>query len=148
MKGVVGAAHRLKSPVLRNTAPQSRSEQEVAGDRDTLSLIHESRGHMPFSEGTVLQLHGILYRYMPQPGGNWKATNNDTIERYPDDSLRIQFQPVVAHLTLMAMTDMLARYRTGLEQRLAGRWCWSCLSSLTCSATIRSRMATDAWRDC
>lgn len=24
---------------------------------------------MPFSEGTVLQLHGILYRYMPQPGG-------------------------------------------------------------------------------
>jgi Fic family protein len=82
LEGVVVAAHRLKSLVLKNAAPQSRSEQEVAGYRDALSLIHESGGQMPFSEGTVLQLHGILYRYLPQPGGHWKATNNDIIARY------------------------------------------------------------------
>lgn len=119
LEGVVVAAHRLKSLVLRNATPQSWSEQEVAGYRDALGLIHESGEQMPFSEGTVLQLHGILYRYMPQPGGHWKATNNDIIERHPDGSSRIRFRPVAAHLTPMAMADTTARYRTALDRHLA-----------------------------
>jgi Fic family protein len=120
LEGVVVAARRLKSLVLKNATPQSRSEQEVAGYRDALGMIHESGEQMPFSEGTVLQLHGTLYRYMPQPGGHWKATNNnDIIERHPDGSSRIRFRPVAAHLTPMAMTDLIARYRTALDQHLA-----------------------------
>lgn len=119
LEGVVVAAHRLKSLVLRNASPQSRSEQEVAGYRDALGLIHESGERMPFSEGTVLQLHGMLYRYMPQPGGHWKATNNDIIERHPDGGLRIRFRPVAAHLTPIAMADLIARYRSALDQHLA-----------------------------
>ena len=119
LEGVVVAAHRLKSLVLKNATPQSRSEQELAGYRDALGLIHESGDQMPFSEGTMLQLHGMLYRYMPQPGGDWKATNNDIIERHPDGSSRIRFRPVAAHLTPMAMADLISRYRTALDQHLA-----------------------------
>ena len=119
LEGVVVPIHRLKSLVLKNAAPTSRSEQEVAGYRDALNLIHESRDQMPFSEGIVQQLHGILYRYMPQPGGNWKATNNDIVERHPDGSTRIRFRPVPAHLTPLAMTNMIAHYRTALDQHLA-----------------------------
>lgn len=119
LEGVVVAAARLKSLVLKNAEPKSRSEQEVAGYRDALGLIHESGDQMPFSEGTVLQLHGILYRYMPQAGGHWKAANNDIIERHPDGSSRIRFHPVAAHLTPMAMTDLVSRYRAALDQHLA-----------------------------
>lgn len=119
LEGVVVAPHRLKSLVLKNATPQSRSEQEVAGYRDALGLIHENGEHMPFSESTVLQLHSLLYRYMPQPGGHWKATNNDIVERHPDGSTRIRFRPVAAHLTPMAMADLVTRYRTALEQHLA-----------------------------
>ncbi len=119
LEGVVVAPARLKSLVLRNAAPKSRSEQEVAGYRDALGLIHDSGVHMPFSEGTVLQLHGLLYRYMPQPGGYWKATNNDIVERHPDGTSRIRFRPVAAHLTPMAMTELVARYRTALDRQLA-----------------------------
>ena len=119
LEGVVVGAHRLKSLVLKNAVPQSRSEQEIAGYRDALSLIHESSKQMPFSEGSILQLHSILYRYMPQPGGHWKATNNDIIERHPDGSSRIRFRPVAAHLTPMAMVDLITRYRTALDQHLA-----------------------------
>ena len=119
LEGVVVAAHRLKSLVLKNATPQSRSEQEVAGYRDPLCLIHESAEQMPFSEGTALQLHGILYRYMPQPGGRWKATNNDITLRHPDGSSRIRFRPVAAHLAPMMMADMIARYDTALDQHLA-----------------------------
>jgi Fic family protein len=119
LEGVVVAANRLKSLALKNATPKSRSEQEVAGYRDALALIHEGREQIPFSEGTVRQLHGILYRYMPQPGGQWKATNNDIIERHPDGTSRIRFRPVAAHLTPMVMTDTIARYRTALDQHLA-----------------------------
>jgi hypothetical protein len=38
---------------------------------------------MQVSEGTVLQLVGMLHRYMPQPGDHWKARNNDIAERNP-----------------------------------------------------------------
>ncbi|MRT01416.1 cell filamentation protein Fic [Ralstonia pickettii] len=119
LEGVVVAAHRLKSLVLKSATPQSRSEQEVAGYRDALNLIHESGEQMPFSEGTVLQLHGMLYRYTPQLGGHWKATNNDIVERQPDGSSRIGSRPVAAHLTPIAMADLIARYLLALDQHLA-----------------------------
>ncbi len=119
LEGVVVAPSRLKSLVLKNAAPKSRSEQEVAGYRDALALIHESGPQIPFSEGTVLQVHGMLYRYMPQSGGHWKATNNDIVERHPDGTSRIRFRPVAAHLTPMAMADLVARYRIALDQHLA-----------------------------
>lgn len=123
LEGVVVAPSRLKSLVLKNAAPRNRSEQEVAGYRDALALIHESAAHMPFSQSVVLQLHGMLYRYMPEfgkyAGGRWKATNNDIVERHPDGGTRVRFRPVAAHLTPMAMHDLGTRYGEALDQHLA-----------------------------
>lgn len=119
LEGVVVAPNRLKSLVLKNATPKSRSEQEVAGYRDALGLIHESAEQMPFTEGTILQLHGMMYRYMSQPGGRWKAVNNDIVERHPDGSSRIRFRPVEAHLTPMAMVDLVGRYRLALDTHQA-----------------------------
>jgi Fic family protein len=119
LEGVVVAPSRLKSLVIRNAMPKSRSEQEVAGYRDALALIHESARDMPFKDSIVLQLHSMLYRYMPQPGGRWKATNNDIVERHPDGSTRLRFQPVAAHLAPMAMEQLTQRYAVALDQHLA-----------------------------
>lgn len=119
LEGVVVSRTRLKSLMVKNAPPQSRSEQEIAGYRDALSLIHEACDAMPVSEGTVRQLHTILYRYLPQEGGNWKSTNNDIVERHPDGSLRVRFSPTAAHLTPMAMSDLLQRYHNANEQNLA-----------------------------
>lgn len=118
LEGVVVAPSRLKSLVIRNSAPKSRSEQEIAGYRDALALIHESAAHMRFSEGVVLQLHTLLYRYMPQDGGRWKSTNNDIIETHPDGTSRVRFQPVAAHLTPVAMSDLARNHATALDQDL------------------------------
>ena len=119
LEGVVVPKDRLKSLVIKNATPKSRSEQEVAGYRDALALIHESAEHMHFAENVILQLHSILYRYMPQPGGHWKATNNDIVEKHLDGSVRVRFRPVAAHLTPMAMADMVARYDVAASQHLA-----------------------------
>ncbi|MBP3362434.1 Fic family protein [Pseudomonas fragi] len=119
LEGVIVSPSRLKSLMIKNAQPKSRSEQEVAGYRDALSLIHEACDAMPFSEGTVRQLHTILYRYLPQEGGSWKSTNNDIIERHPDGSLRVRFTPTPAHLTPMAMSDLLSCYYSANQQKLA-----------------------------
>ena len=119
LEGVVVPKDRLRSLVVKNATPKSRSEQEVAGYRDVLALIHESADHMPFSEGVVRQLHTMLYRYMPQAGGQWKATNNDIVEKHPDGTVRVRFRPVPAHLTSMAMADLVEMYRAANDRHLA-----------------------------
>ncbi len=119
LEGVVVPKDRLKSLVTKNASPQNRSEQEVAGYRDTLALIHESARNMPFSEGVVRQLHTMLCRYMPQPGGRWKATDNDIVEKHPDGTVRVRFRPVPAHRTPMAMADLVSRYQAANDQHLA-----------------------------
>jgi Fic family protein len=119
LEGVVVAKDRLKSLIIKNAAPKSRSEQEVAGYRDALALIHESAKHMPFTESVILQMHTMLYRYMPQPGGYWKSTNNDIVEKHPDGSVRVRFQPVAAYMTPIAMRELVAGYGTAAFQHLA-----------------------------
>jgi Fic family protein len=119
LEGVTVAPARLKSLMSKNADPKSRSEQEIAGYRDALSLIHESADGMPFSEGVLRQLHSLLYRYLPQDGGEWKAMNNDIIERHADGSSRIRFQPIPAHMTPVAVTETLAYYHRALALNLA-----------------------------
>jgi len=118
LEGVVVAPARLKSLVIRDATPKNRSEQEIAGYRDALARIHASAAHMAFSENVALQLHAMLYRYLPQTGGRWKAANNDIIERHPDGTSRLRFAPVAAHLTPMAMTDLTQRYAAARDQHL------------------------------
>jgi hypothetical protein len=54
-------------------APRDRSEQEISGYRDALRLIHESHADMPFTTNVMLQLHSMLFRYLPgERGAKWK----------------------------------------------------------------------------
>ncbi len=119
LEGVVVAKDRLKSLVIKNATPKNRSEQEIAGYRDALALIDESAEHMAFSENMVMQLHAMLYRYVPQLGGHWEATNKDIVEKQPDGSIRVCFHPIAAHLTPMVMGDLVSGYATADTGHLA-----------------------------
>ncbi len=50
---------------------------------------------------------------------HWKATNNDIIERHIDGSSRVRFRPVAAHLTPIAVADMVTQYRRAVDQNSA-----------------------------
>lgn len=118
LEGVTVAANRLKAIVLKNTQPKDRSEQEVAGYRDALALIHESARDMAFTPNVMLQLHSMMYRYMPNPGGRWKQTDNDIIERHPDGSQRVRFRPTPAHLTPEAVESLGRNYREAVDRSI------------------------------
>ena len=115
LEGITVSASRLKPLVLKNQAPKDRSEQELAGYRDALALIHESGPDMPFSANVILQIHSLMYRFMPRPGGSWKQTDNDIVERHPDGSTRVRFRPTPAHLTPMQVDALVQRYREAAE---------------------------------
>lgn len=94
IEGVVAPHPRIEALVLNNATPRDRSEQEIAGYRDALNLIHESGREMTFSVNVMLQLHTLLYRYHPGPGGRWKVVPNEIIERGADGKvLRVRFVP-------------------------------------------------------
>lgn len=118
IEGVTAAPGRLVEIVVRNAIPRDRSEQEIAGYRDALRLIHESHAGMPFTPDIVLQLHQMLYRYEPGAGGRWKMTDNEIIERDPSgDLVKVRFRPTPAVATPQAMSALSDVYRAAVKER-------------------------------
>jgi Fic family protein len=118
LEGVVAPPERLREVVLRDAAPADRSEQEIAGYRDALAVIHESAEHMPVSLNVIQQLHEMLYRYQPGSGGRWKATQNDIVERPADGSIaRVRFRPVSPVATPGAMQDLISHWENAVDQQ-------------------------------
>ena len=116
IEGVVAPAGRLRDLVLHATTPRDRSEQEIAGYRDVLQLIHESHADMPVTANIVRQLHQRLFAYHPSGGGEWKSTDNDIVERDKDGTiLRVRFRPVAAHLTAEAMRQTEQLYAADVQ---------------------------------
>lgn len=111
IEGVVAAPGRVEAIVLKAAAPRDRSEQEIAGYRDALQLIHESHAHMAFTTNVVLQLHAMLFRYLPSEGGVWKATDNEIVERDVQGHVtRVRFTPVSAVGVPPAMQALAGAY--------------------------------------
>ena len=54
----------LSPGVTDRPVPFHRSEQEIAGYRDVLGLIHANQTNIPFEPRYVEQPHGNLYRYV------------------------------------------------------------------------------------
>lgn len=117
LEGVTAPHERVEALVLRPAAPANRSEQEIAGYRDALNLIHEAASNMAFSVNVILQLHTMLYRFLPGGGGRWKMTQNDIVERNPDGSVRrIRFTPVAPVATGPAMDALVAEYARAVDE--------------------------------
>ena len=61
IEGIVTTNTRIKQLVAEKTTPRNRNEQEIAGYRDVLAIIHESFDAIMISQNYILQLHKILY---------------------------------------------------------------------------------------
>ncbi len=111
LEGVSVGDERARNIVLMSAKPRGRSEQEVAGYRDALALIHESARDLPFTTDVIRRLHTTICRYLPEGGGDWKKEDNVILERRPDGTTRIRFKPVPAAMTSNAMGKLVERYK-------------------------------------
>ena len=111
LEGITAPRKRVEAIVKESSTPENRSEQEIAGYRDALALIHESAVHMTLSINVILQLHSMIYRYLPTEGGRWKMADNQIVERNADGSVRrVRFEPVSAFDTPGSMDRLVENY--------------------------------------
>ena len=67
IEGIVTTNTRIRQLVEEKTTPRNRDEQEIAGYRDVLNVIHESFDAIPITKNYILQLHKMLYSHMNNP---------------------------------------------------------------------------------
>lgn len=78
IEGIRTTNTRLKQLVAERTTPKNRDEEEIAGYRDALNVIHESFEYIPLTGNYILQLHQILYSHNTKKpiGGKFKNVQN------------------------------------------------------------------------
>ena len=107
IEGIVTTNTRIRQIVEDKTTPKNRDEQEIAGYRDVLNIIHESFDAIPITPNYILQLHKILYSHMNNPAaGRTKSVQNYISATYPDGSTRTLFTPLDPFETPTALENI------------------------------------------
>ena len=111
IEGIVTTNTRIRQLVEEKTAPRNRDEQEIAGYRDVLNLIHENFDAIPITQNYILQLHKILYSHMNNPmAGRTKSVQNYISATYPDGHVETLFTPLAPYETPEALDRICEEY--------------------------------------
>ena len=111
IEGIITTSTRIKQLVENKTTPKNRDEQEIAGYRDALNIIHENFDAIPISQNYILQLHKILYSHMNNPmGGRTKSVQNYIGASYPDGHVETLFTPLSPFETPEALEKICEEY--------------------------------------
>lgn len=111
IEGIVTTNTRIRQLVEEKTTPRNRDEQEIAGYRDALSIIHESFDVTPITRNYILQLHKILYSHSNNPmAGQTKNVQNYISAKYPDGHTEILFTPLAPYETPEALDRICEEY--------------------------------------
>lgn len=111
IEGIVTTSTRIKQLVEEKTTPRNRDEQEIAGYRDVLNVIHESFDAIPITQNYILQLHKMLYSHMNNPlDGRTKSVQNYISAAYPDGHTEILFTPLEPNETSEALDRICEEY--------------------------------------
>lgn len=111
IEGIVTTNTRVRQLVEEKTMPKNRDEQEIAGYRDALNIIHENFDAIPISKNYILQLHKIMYSHMNNPmAGKTKNVQNYISATYPDGHSEVLFTPLAPYETEEALDKICEEY--------------------------------------
>lgn len=111
IEGIVTTNTRIRQLVEDKTTPRNRDEQEIAGYRDVLNIIHESFDAIPITKNYILQLHKILYTHINNPvAGQTKNVQNYISATYPDGSVQVLFTPLAPYEAPEALEKICQEY--------------------------------------
>lgn len=111
IEGIVTTNTRIKQLVAEKTTPKNRNEQEIAGYRDVLGIIHESFDVIAITQNYILQLHKILYGHMQNPNaGRTKTVQNYISATYPDGHRETLFTPLAPFETPEALDKICEEF--------------------------------------
>ena len=111
IEGIVTTNTRIRQLVEEKTTPKNRDEQEIAGYRDVLNVIHESFDAIPITKNYILQLHKILYSHMNNPlAGQTKNVQNYISATHLDGHTEVLFTPLAPFETPEALDRICEEY--------------------------------------
>lgn len=111
IEGIVTTNTRIKQLVEEKTTPRNRDEQEIAGYRDVLNVIHESFDAILITQNYILQIHKMLYSHMNNPlAGRTKSMQNYISAAYPDGHTEILFTPLAPYETSESLDRICEEY--------------------------------------
>jgi Fic family protein len=115
IEGIVVEQTRVPGLVSPDAARfRNRSEAEFAGYRAALDFLQqENPGELHV--GLVLHLHRLLFSFTDGGGGSFKTDDNLVVDRNPDGSTTVRFEPVSARETPFFMEELVARTQDALE---------------------------------
>lgn len=107
----------LQNIVEHRVEPTTRPQTELAGYRDVLASIHLNHADMPFTPSLVRQMHRDLMKYTATPGGDFKTSPNDIVEKNEQDEIiRVRLHTVQPFLTPQAMENLHNGYTAALQE--------------------------------
>lgn len=111
IEGIVTTRTRIRQLVEEKTAPRNRDEQEIAGYRDALNIIHENFDAIPITRNYILQLHKVLYSHMNNPmAGQTKSVQNYISATDPNGHTETLFTPLAPFETPEALDRICDEY--------------------------------------
>lgn len=116
IEGVTVDYARLKPLVIGHSKPRDRSEEEVAGYRKALDLIHRKYNSLQITPETIKALHRLCHGES-WDAGIWKEKNNDIVRKHPNGHIEVIFTPVSAAKTPEMITQLCLSYEHSISQR-------------------------------
>lgn len=87
---------------------RNRSEAEFAGYTTALDYLNHD-GPDQLTVGLLLHLHRLLFSFAEGGGGSFKSDDNPVIDRLPDGSREVRFEPVSARETPFFTDELVGR---------------------------------------
>jgi Fic family protein len=116
IEGIYTSDERLQALISEKSEPLNRSEQEIAGYREVLALIHDSYDYIVPRTNTILQLHRDLYQYNTSSiGGRFKNADNYITETDAQGVSKIRFTPVSAFETPEAVDCLTTAFIDAIQ---------------------------------
>lgn len=115
IEGITVQRNRLKPLVIGHSKPRDRSEEEVAGYRKALGLIHDKHKSLRITPETIKELHRLCCGET-WDAGKWKEKDNDIVRKYPDGRVEVIFKPVSAAETPGMIKQLCLAYENSITQ--------------------------------
>ncbi len=115
IEGITVDHARLKPLIIGHSKPRDRSEEEVAGYRKALDLIHTKYKSLRIAPETIKELQRLC-RGESWDAGKWKEKDNDIIRKHPDGRVEVIFKSVSAAKTPEMMKQLCLSYEHSVSQ--------------------------------
>jgi Fic family protein len=126
IEGVTVDRERLKPLVIGHSKPRDRSEEEVAGYRKALDLIHKNYSSISITPAFIKELHRLC-RGEIWDAGKWKEKDNDIIRKHLNGRIEIVFKPASAVETPEMVSQLCLAYRNSHQLKYPDLYAIACL---------------------